>query len=286
VSIFLKRDTQILVQGITGTGGQAHAGSMLAYGTSVVAGVSPGHGGETVVGLPVYETCHDAVRNHPIDMSVCFAGGKYILDAIYEAADAGVKTVVCIEEFVPLQDSLRAQRYCQARGCRLIGPNCNGMISPGQSKVGFFPEELSLPGPVGIASRSGTLTYGAMLALQRLGIGQSTVVGIGGARIKGTTFVDCLAEFAADDQTQKVLLLGEIGGVDEEDAARYLRSGYSKPVVAVIVGRSAPPDVPMGHAGAIVREGRGGWQDKVAALEQVGVTVVANLDEAAEVLAA
>jgi succinyl-CoA synthetase alpha subunit len=286
VSIFLEGGTRILVQGITGTGGQAHARSMLAYGTAVVAGVSPGHGGETVAGLPVYETCHEAVRSHPVDMSVCFAGGRYVLDAIYEAADAGIKTVVCIEEFVPLQDSLRASRYCIARGCRLVGPNCNGIITPGQSKVGFFPEELSLPGTVGIASRSGTLTYGAMLALQRRGVGQSTVVGIGGARIKGTSFVDCLAAFAADADTRKVLLLGEIGGSDEEDAAAYLSSGYSKPVVALIVGRSAPPNVPMGHAGAIVREGRGGWDDKVAALERVGVTVAANLDEAAEVLAA
>ena len=259
---------------------------MLEYGTRVVAGVSPGHHGETVSGVSVYSSCFEAVANTPIDIAVCFTGGRHALEAVCEAADSGIRTVVCIEELVPLWDTLLMVRYCQLHGIQLVGPNCNGIITPGEAKVGFFPQELSMPGPVGIISRSGTLTYGAMLALQRRGIGQSTVVGIGGARVKGTSFVQCLEAFAGDPDTKLVVLIGEIGGSDEESAGGYVAAGYPKPVVALVVGRVAPPGVPMGHAGAIVADGSGGWQHKVDKLSEAGVSVAANLDELAEMVEA
>jgi succinyl-CoA synthetase alpha subunit len=286
MSIILRRDTTVLVQGITGSGGRFHTKSMLDYGTRVVAGVSPGHRGEKVSGVSVYSSCFEAVADGPIDLAVCFTGGMHALEAVCEAVDSGIKTVVCIEELVPLWDTLLMTRYCRLRGTQLLGPNCNGIISPGEAKVGFFPQELSMLGPVGIISRSGTLTYGAMLALQNKGIGQSTVVGIGGARVKGTSFVQCLEAFASDSETKAVVLIGEIGGSDEESAAGRIAGGYPKPVVALVVGRVAPPGVAMGHAGAIVAGGRGGWQQKVDELSDAGVSVAANLDELADMVEA
>jgi succinyl-CoA synthetase alpha subunit len=259
---------------------------MLEYGTHVVAGVSPGHRGETVSGVPVYASCFEAVAASPVDLAVTFTGGRHAFEAVCEATDAGIKTVVCIEEFVPLWDTLLMARYCRLRGTRLVGPNCNGIISPGEAKVGFFPQELSMRGNVGIISRSGTLTYGAMLTLQKKGIGQSTVVGIGGARVKGTSFVHCLEAFATDSETKVIVLIGEIGGSDEEVAASYIEAGYPKPVVALVVGRVAPVGVAMGHAGAIATEGRGSWQQKVNTLSNAGVSVAANLDEMAEMVEA
>jgi succinyl-CoA synthetase alpha subunit len=252
---------------------------MLGYGTKVVAGVSPGHGGERLESVPVFDSCAEATSETGAEFSVCFVGGAHVLDAVCEAVDAGIHSIVCIEEFVPIKDIVRAKRYCAASSCRLIGPNCNGILSPGKAKVGFFPDELSLPGPVGIASRSGSLTYGAMLELHALGLGQSTVVGIGGASVKGTSFVDCLELFADDDQTEVVVLLGEIGGEDEEAAARHVqRQGYPKPVAALVVGRVAPPGVHMGHAGAIVAADQGGYDAKVLALQEAGVTVAPELE--------
>ncbi len=286
MSIILRADTRVLVQGVTGSGGRFHTKSMLEYGTRVVAGVSPGHRGETVSGVSVYSSCFEAVAEGPVDLAVCFTGGKSALDAICEAADSGIKTVVCIEELVPLWDTMLMTRYCKLHGTQLIGPNCNGIISPGAAKVGFFPQELSMVGPVGIVSRSGTLTYGAMLALQAKGLGQSTVVGIGGARVKGTSFVQCLEAFAIDPETKAVVLIGEIGGSDEEAAAAYLSAGYPKPVAALVVGRVAPHGVPMGHAGAIVDGDSGSWQHKVQLLSAAGVSVAANLEELADIVEA
>jgi succinyl-CoA synthetase alpha subunit len=259
---------------------------MLEYGTRVVAGVSPGHRGEAVSGVAVYNSCFEAVAEGPVDMAVCFTGGRSALDAVCEAADAGIKTVVCIEELVPLWDTLLMTRYCKLHGTQLIGPNCNGIISPGAAKVGFFPQELSMHGSVGIVSRSGTLTYGAMLALQAKDLGQSSVVGIGGARVKGTSFVHCLEAFALDPETKVVVLIGEIGGSDEESAATYLAGGYPKPVAALVVGRVAPHGVPMGHAGAIVDSDGGGWEHKVQCLSDAGVSIAANLDELADIVEA
>lgn len=279
MSVLLDEQTRVCVQGITGVGGARHARSMLRYGTRVVAGVSPGHGGERFDGVPVFDSCAEAVAHTEADLSVCFVGGGFVLDAICEAAESGMRSVVCIEEFVPLKDIIRAKRYCAAHSCRLIGPNCNGIFSPGRAKVGFFPDELSLPGAVGIASRSGSLSYGAMLSLHERGLGQSSVVGIGGAAVKGTSFVDCLELFAEDDETKVVVLLGEIGGNDEEAAASYMRqTRYPKPVVALVVGQVAPEGISMGHAGAIVDRDYGGHDGKVRALRDAAVEVVEDLE--------
>jgi succinyl-CoA synthetase alpha subunit len=279
MSILLDTSSRVCVQGITGVGGRVHALSMLESGTNVVAGVSPGHGGETVSGIPVFETCEEAVRVAGSTFSVCFVGGHSALDAILEAVYAGIRTVVCMEEFVPLLDAVEMRRIAAIHNVVLIGPNCNGIISPGKAKVGFFPREFGRQGPVGVASRSGTMTYGTMMAIERAGIGESTVVGIGGAAVKGIGFVDCLQRFADDDETEMVVLVGEIGGVDEENAAAYISRGYTKPVVALISGRVAPEGIAMGHAGAIATANRGSWRTKVAALTEAGVEVARNLDD-------
>lgn len=286
MSILLDGASRVCVQGITGVGGRVHALSMLELGTNVVAGVSPGHGGENVSGIPVFETCEEAVQAAGATFSVCFVGGRSALDAILEAVYAGIGTVVCMEEFVPLLDAVEMRRISGIHDVVLIGPNCNGIVSPGKAKVGFFPREFGRQGPVGVASRSGTMTYGAMMAIERAGGGESTVVGVGGAAVKGIGFVDCLQRFAEDDETEMVVLVGEIGGGDEEDAAAYISRGYAKPVVALISGRVAPEGVAMGHAGAIATVNRGGWSTKVAALTDAGVAIVRDLDELGERVAA
>jgi succinyl-CoA synthetase alpha subunit len=279
VSIIIDEETRVCVQGITGTGGSVHTRSMLDYGTRVVSGVAPGHGGEVIHGVPVFETCFDAVAATGATLSVCFVGGRWVLDAVLEAVSAGIGTVVCMEEFVPLLDASRMRRFCDIAGTVLIGPNCNGLVSPGKAKVGFFPQELGRAGSIGVISRSGTLSYGAMMAIEAEGGGESTVVGIGGAAISGLDFVSCLDLFAADDDTEVVVMVGEIGGVREEEGAAHVAAGYPKPVLALIAGRSAPAGVPMGHAGAIATAERGGWENKTRMLSNAGIEVARNLEE-------
>jgi succinyl-CoA synthetase alpha subunit len=284
MTILLDETTRVCVQGITGVGGREHSRSMLEYGTQVVAGVSPGHGGEFVSGIPVFETCHSAVAATGATLSVSFVGGRFALDAVLEAADAGMETVVCMEEFVPLWDTMRMRAVCRSQGCTLIGPNCNGLISPERGKVGFFPRELGRRGPIGIVSRSGTMSYAAMLALDSVQLGQSTVIGIGGNAIRGLGVVDCLELFASDDETEAVVLLGEIGGTEEQAAATRVSRGYGKPVVALIAGQSAPLGVAMGHAGAMAQGDGDGWEGKVQSLRAGGITVATDLEHLAELV--
>jgi succinyl-CoA synthetase alpha subunit len=281
VSILIDGNTRVCVQGITGVGGREHTRSMLEYGTQVVAGVSPGHGGETVHGVPVFDSCAQAARVTGATFGVSFVGSRGAGDAVVEAAQAGFENVICMEEFIPTIDSALARQACALTGTILIGPNCNGIVSPGKAKVGFFPMELGYPGPVGIASRSGTMTYGAMLALGERGLGQSTVVGIGGNSIRGLDFVQCLELFRDDDQTEVVVLLGEVGGLAEQDAAALVARGYPKPVVALISGRHAPAGVAMGHAGAMLEGEQSSWEAKAAALRAAGASVADDLEHLA-----
>jgi succinyl-CoA synthetase alpha subunit len=287
MSIIITETTLVCVQGITGTGGTAHTRAMLDNGTRIVAGISPGHGGETVHGVPVFETCHEAVRATGATFSVSFVGRRHACDAVLEAADAGLRYVVCMEEFVPLLDALKMRAYCAKAGCTLIGPNTNGLIAPGRAAIGFFPREFARPGPVGVVSRSGTLTYGVMQALARAGTGVSTAVGIGGGVARGLDFVGCLELFAADAETAAVVLVGEIGGRPEQDAASFLRrSGRHQPVFALIAGRSAPPGVAMGHAGAVAQVTGETWEAKVSDLAAAGVTVARDLEDLGRLVSA
>jgi succinyl-CoA synthetase alpha subunit len=237
-----------------------------------------------VSGVPVFDTCDEAAAVTGATMSVSFVGGHSSLDAVCEAANAGIRSVICMEEFVPVWDTMYMRAVCQSKGCALIGPNCNGLMSPGKGKVGFFPRELGNQGPVGVISRSGTLAYGAMLALDNANIGQSTTIGIGGNAIKGLSFVDCLELFAADGQTEAIVLLGEIGGSDEQRAASYVALGYRMPVVALMAGRSAPPGVAMGHAGAISQGSGDSWLAKAESLREAGIDVANDLDDLARIV--
>lgn len=279
MSILLNAETRVVVQGVTGTGGQYHTRLMRAYGTRIVAGVAPGRGGRRVDDVPVFDTLSQAVEATGAEFAACFVPGPAVLDSLLEAADAGIHTVVVMAEFVPLHDLILARQVLDAAGCRLIGPNTNGLVSPGQAKVGFFPTELARPGPVGIASRSGTLSYGTSVELLRAGIGQSSVVGIGGGKLRGVGFAECLELFDADPATRVMVLLGEIGGLEEERAAEYIRTRGCKPVVALVVGRCAPPDTPMGHAGALLSGAAAGVEAKQAVLRAAGVRVARTLGE-------
>jgi len=253
---------------------------MIAAGTRVVAGVAPGHRGEQVHGAPVFDTCRQAVAATGASLSVSFVGRRNAVDSVLEAADAGLRYVICMEEFVPLLEVLTMRAHCASKGCTLIGPNTNGLATPGQAAIGFFPSEFSRSGPVGVVSRSGTLTYGAMQALDLADVGVSTAVGIGGGAARGLDFTGCLRLFADDPQTSVVVLIGEIGGRAEQEAASYLRhSGYRKPVIALIAGRTAPPGVAMGHAGAVAQAGDGDWSTKVSELASAGVRVARDLAE-------
>jgi succinyl-CoA synthetase alpha subunit len=276
MSIFVGRDTRVVVQGITGRDGSFHTRHMLDYGTRIVAGVTPGKGGTAVHGVPVFNGVEAAVRATGADASVIYVPPFAAADAICEAADAGVRFVVAITEGIPVQDVMRALPFVRERGARLLGPNCPGLIVPGQCKIGILPGNIVTPGPVGLVSRSGTLTYEVVYQLTSAGVGQSTCVGIGGDPLIGTRFVDVLREFEADPATEAVVLIGEIGGSDEEDAARFVRTAMRKPVVAFIAGRTAPPGRRMGHAGAIVAGASGTAADKIAALEAAGVAVAAT----------
>lgn len=280
LSILVNRATRLLVQGVTGREGRFHAEQMVEYGTPVVAGVTPGGGGREVSGVPVYDSVREAVDETQPNTSVVFVPAPFAPDAVYEAADHGIPLIVCITEGVPALDQVRMAEHVERRGCRLLGPNCPGLTTPGEAKVGVIPSHLHRRGPVGVVSRSGTLTYEAVAALSAAGVGQSTVVGIGGDPIPGTSFADVLALFEADPETRCVVLIGEIGGSAEEEAAEYI-PGMATPVVAFIAGRSAPPGRRMGHAGAIISGGRGTAAEKVRALEAAGVPVAGSLEDIA-----
>lgn len=272
MSILVDRQTRLLVQGITGREGSFHTAQMIEYGTNVVAGVTPGGAGKTVHGVPVFNTVEEAVRETGANTSIIYVPARFAPDAIYEAVDAGIALVVCITENIPTLDMVKVYHHVKQSGSRLIGPNCPGLITPGQAKVGIMPGYIHTPGPVGVVSRSGTLTYEVVHALTQAGLGQSTAVGIGGDPIIGTRFVDVLRAFEEDLQTEVVVMIGEIGGTDEEEAAEYIRT-MSKPVVGFISGRTAPPGKRMGHAGAIISGGMGTAESKVAALTAVDVPV-------------
>ncbi|HLB36310.1 MAG TPA: succinate--CoA ligase subunit alpha [Gemmatimonadales bacterium] len=275
MSIFINRQTKLVVQGITGRDGSFHARQMLEYGTAVVAGVTPGRGGQTFEGkVPVFDTMADAVAATGANASVIYVPSRFAADAVYEAADAGIPLIVCITEGLPVLDMTRVMPYVRERGARLIGPNCPGLISPGDSKVGIIPGQICLPGRIGVVSRSGTLTYEVIHQLTRHGMGQSTCVGIGGDPIIGTNFIDCLAGFQADAATDAIVMIGEIGGTDEQNAARYIAEHVRKPVVGFIAGQTAPPGRRMGHAGAIISGSSGTAAEKMEALKAAGVAVM------------
>lgn len=286
MSILVDERTRLLVQGITGREGQFHTRQMLEYGTNVVGGTTPGREGERVEGLPVFNTMNKAVRETGANTSIIYVPAHLnAADAIVEAADAGISLIVCITEGVPVLDMTRIVPYVKAKGSRLIGPNCPGLISPGKAKVGIMAGHIHTPGPVGIVSRSGTLTYEIVAALTQRGIGQSSVVGIGGDPVNGTSFVDCLEMFEQDPETRMIVLSGEIGGTDEEAAAEYARKHVTKPVVGFIAGLTAPPGKRMGHAGAIITGGTGTAQDKIKALEAAGIEVARSPVDVAELIA-
>jgi len=273
MSILVDQNTRVLVQGITGKEGTFHTRQAVKYGTQVVAGVTPGKGGETVDGIPVYDTVVEAVASVGANASLIFVPPVFAADAIMEAADAGIPLVVCISEGIPTLDMVRVIPWLKAKGCRLIGPNCPGIISPGKSKIGIMPGHIHKTGSVGVISRSGTLTYEVVFQLTERGIGQSTCIGIGGDPIVGTHFVDCLQLFEADPDTEAVVLIGEIGGTAEEEAASFVRDRMRKPVIGFVAGSTAPPGRRMGHAGAIISGGKGTAAEKISAWKDAGVRV-------------
>jgi succinyl-CoA synthetase alpha subunit len=274
MSILVGSETKVVCQGLTGRQGSFHTEQSLDYGTQVVAGVTPGRGGTEHLGLPVYDTVRDAVRETQATVSMIYVPAPFAADAILEAADAGLELVVCITEGVPVLDMVRVKAVLAGQNCRLIGPNCPGIISPGACKIGIMPGFIHMPGSVGIISRSGTLTYEAVFQTTNEGLGQTTCIGIGGDPVRGMSFIDCLELFEADPDTRGIILVGEIGGSDEEAAAEYISSEVTKPVVAYIAGVTAPAGKRMGHAGAIISGGKGTAAEKFAALERAGVTTV------------
>ncbi|HTT67071.1 MAG TPA: succinate--CoA ligase subunit alpha [Gemmatimonadales bacterium] len=275
MSIFVDKSTRLLVQGITGRDGSFHTRQMIAYGTPVVAGVTPGKGGQKFEErVPIFDTVAEAVAATGANTSVIYVPARFAADAVFEAADAGVKLVVCISEGVPVLDMTRVWPFLAERGVRLIGPNCPGIISPGAAKVGIIPGNICASGPVGVVSRSGTLTYEVVFQLTRAGLGQTTCVGIGGDPIIGTNFIDCLDAFEADPATRAVVMIGEIGGTDEQSAAEFVKQKMKKPVVGFIAGQTAPPGRRMGHAGAIISGSSGTATEKIAAFERAGIAVM------------
>jgi succinyl-CoA synthetase alpha subunit len=275
MSVFIDRNTRLVVQGITGRDGSFHTKQMLEYGTNVVAGVTPGKGGQKFEGrVAVFDTVAEAAAETGANASVIYVPARFAADAIYEAADAGLKLVVCISEGVPVLDMTRVMPYLRERGVRLIGPNCPGAISPGRCKVGIIPGSICREGKVGVVSRSGTLTYEIIHQLSTVGMGQSTCIGIGGDPIIGTNFIDCLAAFEADGGTEAIVMIGEIGGTDEQLAAEYAAAHVQKPIVGFIAGQTAPPGRRMGHAGAIISGASGTAAEKIAAFERAGIGVM------------
>lgn len=281
MSILVNKNTRLLVQGITGNEGLFHSEQMLAYGTNIVAGVTPGKGGEWVLDgkVPVFDSAKMAVEARGANTSVIFVPARFAPDAIFEAADAGIPLIICITEGIPVQDMMVVRNYLDQKDARLVGPNCPGVLTPGEAKVGIIPGDIAIPGNVGVVSRSGTLTYEVLYALKQVGMGASTCVGIGGDPINGTNFNDVLGMFEEDPQTEKVVLIGEIGGTDEEKAAEFIAAHMTRPVVAFIAGQTAPPGKRMGHAGAIIEGGSGLAADKIRALEAVGVRVAKHPEE-------
>ncbi len=276
MSILIDETTRVIVQGLTGREGSFHAEQMIAYGTKVVGGVTPGKGGTEHLNVPVFDTVAVAARETGANASVIFVPPPYAADAVLEAADAGLDVVVCVTEGIPTLDMIRVWRVLEGRKTRLIGPNCPGIISPGKCKMGIMPGFIHRPGNVGVVSRSGTLTYEAVAQLTALGIGQSTCIGIGGDPIIGTTFVDAVRLFHQDPETSAIVLIGEIGGNAEEQAAEFIRASVKKPVIAFVAGQTAPPGRRMGHAGAIISGGHGTAAEKMAALKAAGICVVAS----------
>jgi len=287
MSILVDKNTRLIVQGITGREGEFHTRQMLEYGTKVVGGMTPGRGGDWAVDgkVPVFDTVKEAVATTGANASIIYVPARFAPDSILEAADAGLPLVVCITEGIPVLDMIRVRAYLDQKGTRLIGPNCPGLITPGECKVGIIPGHITMPGNIGIVSRSGTLTYEVIYALTMRGMGQSTCVGIGGDPINGTGFLDCLEMFEEDPLTDQVVMIGEIGGNDEEKAADFIATQMSKPVVSFIAGRTAPPGKRMGHAGAIIEGGSGTAESKIKALEEVGVRVAQHPEEIPQLVA-
>lgn len=287
MSIFIDHSTTLLVQGITGRDGGFHTRQMIEYGTKVVGGVTPGKGGQKFDGtVPVFNTVHEAVKATGANSSVIYVPPMYAADAMMEAADAGITFIVCITEGVPVLDMTKVYPFVKEKGARLLGPNCPGLITPGQSKVGIIPGRICTPGNIGVVSRSGTLTYEIVYQLTRAGMGQSTCVGIGGDPINGTSFIDCLAAFEADPATTAVAMMGEIGGTDEQEAAEFVRTRMKKPVVGFIAGQTAPPGRRMGHAGAIISGSAGTAAEKIEAFEKAGMGVAKRPIDFVELLKA
>ena len=287
MSIFIDNDTTVIVQGITGRDGSFHTKQMIEYGTRIVGGVTPGKGGQKFEGtVPVFNTVHEAVKATNANTSVIYVPPMYAADAIMEAADAGIKFIVAITEGVPVNDMTRVHPFVKEKGARLLGPNCPGLITPGESKVGIIPGRICMPGNIGVVSRSGTLTYEVVYQLTRAGMGQSTCVGIGGDPINGTNFIDCLAAFEADPKTKAIAMMGEIGGTDEQEAAEFVRTKMKKPVVGFIAGQTAPPGRRMGHAGAIISGSAGTAAEKLEAFEKAGMGIARRPIEFVEQLRA
>ncbi len=286
MSILVNNDSRVIVQGITGNEGSFHAWQMYQYGTNLVAGVTPGKGGEWVFEgkVPVFDSVKVAKEATGANVSVVFVPAHFAADAMFEAADAEIELIVCITEGIPVRDMMRVRKYLDQKGSKLIGPNCPGLITPSEAKVGIIPGNITKPGNVGIVSRSGTLTYEVLYAMMLLGIGASTCVGIGGDPISGLNFVDILEMFEMDPLTDQIVMIGEIGGTDEQKAADYISRFMTKPVIAFIAGQSAPPGKRMGHAGAIIESGSGTAEEKIKALKEVGVQIAAHPEEIAQIL--
>jgi succinyl-CoA synthetase alpha subunit len=273
MSVLVGKETRLVVQGFTGSEGTFHAGQMIDYGTTVIGGVTPGKGGQTHLERPVFNTVADAVHQEGANTSVIFVPPAFAADAIMEAAISGIQVIICITEGIPVQDMVKAKQVCKNHGATLVGPNCPGVITPGEAKVGIMPAMIFRPGNVGLVSRSGTLTYEAVDQLTKVGLGQTTAIGIGGDPVIGTTHTDAVKLFNEDPETEAIVLIGEIGGSAEEEAAAYIKEHVKKPVVAFIAGSTAPPGRRMGHAGAIISGGQGTAADKIKALKKAGVTV-------------
>jgi len=280
MSILVNKNTRLLVQGITGNEGLFHTTQMVAYGTQVVGGITPGKGGEWVLEkIPVFDSVRSAKENTDANATIIFVPARFAPDAMFEAADAGIPLIICITEGVAISDMMRVRNYLDQKNVRLIGPNCPGLLTPGEAKVGIIPGNIAIPGNVGVVSRSGTLTYEVLYAMKNLGMGASTCVGIGGDPVNGTNFVDVLEMFEDDPHTEKVIMIGEIGGNEEEKAAEFIRTKMTKPVASFIAGQTAPPGKRMGHAGAIIEGGEGAAADKIKTLEAAGVKVAKHPEE-------